>query len=387
MRLAAALLASTFAAASVGQIQLLPAGEFAARDGRPETAGTYKLTDQRGRELAAELTATAAKTPVVVDYDHRSIYVAEHGGKAEAAGWITRADWRDGVGLFATVEWTQAAAQHIKSGEYRYVSPVFFHDRDTGEVKQVVMAALVNHPALLGMEPALAALSAIVPRQENSMTTLLVALAAALGVQNFANDEAAITAVKALKTKADAPAKAVLPAALFAALGLAAGAEETAVLSAVTALKSKPAVPAALATELGLAAGADEAAALAAVKTLKTPATEQLAVIAQLQGQLAVLSAHVNGDRVSRIVDDAIAAHKLPPALRDQYLALGKKDEASLVAILAATPVIPGLAGQSGGQERGGDGLTALSATQSLIAAQLGIDPAAYAKELAAKAA
>ncbi len=155
--LAAAL--SLAAGSATGAAQLLPAGEFAARDGRPGPGKTWHVSDEQGRSLAAKLNATAARTPIVIDYDHRTLYVAQHGGKAEAAGWIKSVEWRQGQGLFAFVEWTAAAAKRIAEGEYRYISPVISTDPKTGQLTGIVMASLVNLPALLGMEPAMIALS------------------------------------------------------------------------------------------------------------------------------------------------------------------------------------------------------------------------------------
>ena len=130
MRFYTALLAATLALSSAasGQAQLLPFGEFAARDGRPGPGKTWKLTDAAGRALAAQLSTTAAKTPVVIDYEHQTLLAATNGRPAPAAGWITSATWRDGQGLFATVQWTAAARAAIDAREYQYISPVITSD-------------------------------------------------------------------------------------------------------------------------------------------------------------------------------------------------------------------------------------------------------------------
>jgi phage I-like protein len=102
---------------------------------------------------------------------------------------------------------------------------------------------------------------------------------------------------------------------------------------------------------------------------------------------VAALTARLNGDQVLKTVDEAIAANKLTAGQRDQYIELGTKDFAMLTAVLAVTPVIPGLNGQSPGAA--GDqpsGVAALTATQLGIARQLGLDPEAYAKTLKAAA-
>lgn len=363
MRFAASLLATALAvaAATAGAAQLLPAGEFAARDGRPGPGKTWNVSDEQGRALAAQLNATAAKTPIVIDYDHRTLYVAQHGGKAEAAGWIKSVEWRDAQGLFAQVEWTAAATRHITEGEYRYISPVILTDPKTGEVKGVAMASLVNLPALLGMEPALAALSSFsaglappsdpTTHQEPHMD-LLVALSTLLALGQNATAEAVIAAVTALKNQAD-----------------------------------KPGVPVALATALGLPTGADEAAALAALTALKQPDASQLVAMQALHTQLAALQAQVNGEKLNGLVDGAIAAKKLLPAQRDWAIGLGQKDMTALSTFLASAPVLDGLNGQSGGQERGGQPGQQLDALSTTVMSAFGLKPEDFAKGKPATAA
>lgn len=143
-------------------IQLLPAGVFKARDGRP--------VDVRGghwhinRDIAARLIAKASAlaTDLVVDYEHQTLNSADNGKPAPAAAWLKGAslEWREGVGLFATqVDWTPSAAAMIAAKEYRYLSPVFTYDRQTGAVTELLHVGLTNFPALDGLTelPALAA--------------------------------------------------------------------------------------------------------------------------------------------------------------------------------------------------------------------------------------
>ena len=177
---------------------------------------------------------------------------------------------------------------------------------------------------------------------------------------------------------------------LLLVVGLAADTAEDAALSAVAAIKAKadathPVLPAALAGELGVAATADEAAALSAVRSLKVGDRHATEAMTALQRQVAALSAYIADNEVTGMVDNAIAAKKLLPAQRDWALGLGRKDKAALQGFLDVATVIPGLDGQSGGNDRGGNGgngTQALSATQQLIAKQLGLDPAKYLAQL-----
>jgi phage I-like protein len=359
MRLKLALLTTTLPLAATGQVQLLPAGEFAARDGRPGPGKTWRVSDEKGRSLAAAMNATIAATPIVIDYEHQTLQANKNGQPAPAAGWIRSVVWLSGKGLMADVEWTERARAAIAAGEYRYISPVIEFDKASGDVNAVHMAALTNYPALLGMD-AVQAMTAHPlfndDPSEPDMKLLLAELATFLKVPALADEAAAVAALKSY-----VPPKAALPEALSAALGLQ--------------------------------AGADEAAALSAVAALKTPGTETVQLVATLQAQVTQLTARLQADEVAKAVDGAITAGKLTAAQRDQYVELGKKDKDMLTAILAAAPVIPGLAGQAAAAKAGAEGgaagqaVTALSATQKLIADQLGLSHDAYLKQLQAEVA
>jgi phage I-like protein len=345
MKLLLALLAASLPIAVNGAVQLLPAGEFAARDGRPVEVKHWKLTDDDGVALAARMNEVAAKTHIVIDYDHHTMTAQDNGHKAIAAGWIKRVEWRAALGLFADVEWTAAAKAHIDAGEYRYISPVLSYDAKTGRVVNVHLAALVNYPALIGMEPALAHLSTHLHSQEPHMD---------------------------LK-------------ALIALLGLAADSTEDAVKAHLAALLKRPQalVPATLATVLGVAADADEAVVLAAVTKIKTaaPATDPTTVAAMqaLQAQIVALQASNTERSVTELVDGAVAAKKLLPAMRDWALNLGKKDIAALQAFIKDAPALS-LEGQPGGAAGATGGGDATSPMGLQVAAAMGITTDAWKK-------
>ena len=131
-------------------VQLMPAGAFRARDGRPEGLSHWVLND----EIAARLIAQAAtrKTPFVIDYEHQTLSADTGGHPAPAAAWFTTLEWREGDGLYATdVKWTPRATSYIEQDEYRYLSPVFSYDHSTGEVRELLMAAITNNPAIDGI--------------------------------------------------------------------------------------------------------------------------------------------------------------------------------------------------------------------------------------------
>lgn len=145
--------------ATPGVIQLFPAGEFRARDGRPTECDAWLMT----REIAERLitAADARKTPYVLDYEHQTLRSAKNGKPAPAAAFFKKLEWREGEGLFAVdVEWTPTAAAMVADKAYRFISPVFSYDK-TGQVLEILHAALTNTPAVDGMEDVLLAAASL----------------------------------------------------------------------------------------------------------------------------------------------------------------------------------------------------------------------------------
>lgn len=137
-----------------GWIHVFPLGNFTARDGRPGSLGvpaqTWTLTVSGAQEVIRRW--EERKTPVVIDYEHQTYEARDNGQPAPAAGWIRRLVLRE-HGMFAGVEWTPRAKEYIRAGEYKYISPTFLFDVNSGEVLELCSAALTNTPALDGMEP------------------------------------------------------------------------------------------------------------------------------------------------------------------------------------------------------------------------------------------
>lgn len=136
-------------AAAAGEdqwVQLLPLGEFQGRDGR----GPYNLATRKVAEAVINASLRHhGEADIVVDYDHQSDFAAKPtiGGQAPAAGWITELAARDD-GIWGRVEWTDAAAEKLRTREYRYLSPVFTFDRATGAIQRILRAGLTNSPNL-----------------------------------------------------------------------------------------------------------------------------------------------------------------------------------------------------------------------------------------------
>jgi phage I-like protein len=131
-------------------VRLIPAGLFRANDGRPSGLPGWILTGSKAAEIIKS--AESCVNSLVIDYEHQTLTTARNGQPAPAAGWFKRLEWREGKGLFAVdVQWTERASRMIGAGEYRYISPVFTFNPDTGAVASLVNAAITNNPALDGL--------------------------------------------------------------------------------------------------------------------------------------------------------------------------------------------------------------------------------------------
>ena len=206
-----AVLAAQLTPDAEGWCQLLPAGFFNARDGRPfdVEGGQWYLDEQTAGCLISK--ARQLGQDLLVDYEHQTLKSDQNGQPAPAAGWFngTEMMWREDSGLFIKPRWTERAKQMIASGEYRFLSAVFPYDA-SGRPLEIRMAALVNDPGVVGMQ-ALAALAAHLFTQPTSteenhpMNDLLAKLLAKIGIQVAAGTEpteaqgtAALSAVDAL---------------------------------------------------------------------------------------------------------------------------------------------------------------------------------------------
>ena len=191
--------------------------------------------------------ATAAKTEIPVDYEHQTFWAGMFGGKAPASGWINKLELRDGVGgeaqLWASIAWTNTAADHIRSREYRYLSPVIQYnsrDRKTGSLAGAVIpsVALTNVPFLeelpevrLNSLPTF--LDGMLLSEDETMTQeQLAKLCKILGLSESATpDEIAAMATKGSDG-------AALAASLLEALSLSADTPKDKALTAITVLKN-----------------------------------------------------------------------------------------------------------------------------------------------------
>lgn len=334
MPVACAALSFAIATDPAGGMQLLPAGEFRSRDGRPANLPGWKFDAASARRLIER--AAARRTPLVIDYEHQTLNAERNGLPAPAAGWFAgkNLEWREGQGLFATdVAWTEKARAHIAADEYKFVSPVFSYDTETGEVQELQLAAITNNPGIDGM-------SAV----------------AALATQFFT------------PPPEDRPMKA-----LAVLLGLAEGATEEQISSAIAALKAR-----ADTQQSEIAALKTETAAL---KTQSPDPAKYVPVetVSKLQGELAALNTRINDGELEDVVSGALHSGKILPAMEAWARELGKKDLAALKAYVAAAVAVAPNGTQTRGQAPAGGADSPTDAGMAVMKA-LGLSAEVYAK-------
>lgn len=116
---------------------------------RPLAGETFEFSRQHA-EAAVRWFAEMGRK-LAIDYEHQSFerFNNRADGLRPAAGWIGGLEMRDD-GLWAVeVEWTERAAELLRSGEYRYFSPViFWSDAERSELAGLGPVALTNDPAM-----------------------------------------------------------------------------------------------------------------------------------------------------------------------------------------------------------------------------------------------
>ena len=319
---------------------LLPFGVFEGRDGR----GPYVMNAPDERAIIAAFAKMKCDLPV--DYEHQSLDAKEKSGAVPAAGWIKEIARRMG-GLWARVEWTETAARCLANKEYRYLSPVFVHDK-AGHVKAITMAALTNTPNLH--------LQAAASREEVSLgDDFKKSICALLGLDPAtATDDEILEGVSALKGDGEA------------ANSDGEGDEPKEDEDKDKEAAQKRGVPRMLATHSS---------------PYDPTKLVPMELFQAVSSQLAKLQAEQGQEKASGIVASAIKAGKLPPAQRDWAVSYASRDLAGFKAFIDGAPVIVP-ASHDGAVSRPGQAIGAITPEQKAVAVAMGIDPALYLKEL-----
>ncbi|MFQ5805335.1 MAG: phage protease [Phycisphaerae bacterium] len=136
----------------VEEFLLIPFGEV--RIERPMAGTSFVFTPRHAESAKRWFEQMGRK--LAIDYEHQSFdrYNTRPDRLRPAAGWIGRLEVRDD-GLWACdVMWTDRAQELLKSGEYRYFSPViFWTDEDYSDIAALGPVALTNDPAMRGVRP------------------------------------------------------------------------------------------------------------------------------------------------------------------------------------------------------------------------------------------
>ena len=337
-------------------IRLIPAGRFEAPKGALSGAGPWLLTEANARAIIAM--AAARSTDIVIDYEHQTLLAEQNGKPAPASGWIDprSLEYRDD-GLYGRVSWTAPARQAIDADQYRYLSPVFPYDAETGEVLDLLHVALTNTPAI-----------------DTAVTTLAAARMAA-----------ARSATPADLPSQDPQEDYMKRDQLIQVLGLAAAATDEQIEQALAALKTGAAQGKKLTDALELAEDADPVAAVAALKTGAKPDMSQYvprAVLDEANQQLAALKAGSETAELDTLIetglqDGRIAGKATADWLRTQGIAACR-------AHMKDAPALPAFQEQQKDrvdtQKDKGQTKDGLSTEELAVCKSMGLTPEAYLK-------
>jgi len=286
-------------------------------------AGQFSGMDGRGPYLAPDLEALIAifnsegrKLPV--DENHAIDLAAKAGNPAPARGWIVELQARED-GLWGRVEWTEEGQRLVVGKAYGYLSPVFLHTpQKPYRIGKVLRVALTNDPNL------------------NFLTALH-------------QREAAVAS--AHQAQQETATHAALVGKIVEAVGLPSGTSGDAL---VTALQSR-----------------------GKVTPTEAENAELRSSVTSLQSQLTTLISNHARDRAVVVVEDAVKAGKIVPALKEHMIARHMKDPTEVEKEISLLPSINsgGLGGRKVPEAEGGG----LTDEDRQVAAMMGVDETTFA--------
>lgn len=326
------------------KVHLLPFGDpIYGRDGR----GPYRLADAAHAQAVIDTTlAVQNGTELFIDYDHQSVLAVPKGGTARAAGWIKQLTV-EADGIHGQVEWTAAAHEALKAGEYRYISPHFRFAQKDGRITRLVNAGLTNFPNLDLPAIASADMDADEVDDEEGAANSMKSIASALGLAEDASEEEVLAAIKDMMEKSTA---------------------QSAQLTAIDTTLGEVRVT------VGLAADAD-VAAIAAALAEKTAVIDPAQFVPRASYDALAKTIRENAEASAiAAVDQAVADGKVPPAQRDWALDLAKKDLSSFHSFISAA--VPFAAGDVLNKQPEGAGKhTALTEAEAIACEMTGQSP------------
>lgn len=140
------------------KVVLLPWGITELKNG-----ATLLVDDEGAKSVLREFEEHGVDIPF--DKNHATVLKLPKGEDAPAFGWGKRILAEPNHALCCQVRWTDEGLEEIKSGRYRYLSPVVGYEPETGRVRMIHSVALTTKPATPQM-PALAASDVFPPLTE-----------------------------------------------------------------------------------------------------------------------------------------------------------------------------------------------------------------------------
>lgn len=342
---------------------------FGAVDVHSAVEGRSFTFTRAHAEQAAAWFARANRN-LVIDYEHQTIarLNTRADGLRPAAGWIGGVEVRDD-GLWATkVEWTDRAAAMLRSGEYRYFSPViYWSDEAYTRVDELGAVALTNDPAMGGVASLVASRRSVL----NMSGVMAGELAGIVALLDPEGGDKSIDELLAAVTESNR-------ARVAAALGLDASASIEEVRMKLRTLLSPGSGDGAggggnrggngsggesgslptsqvstLAREIGLE-GSDwtQASLVSVLRAERSTVAAEREELKRLRARVAELEAKDAAREFDTIIASKDHAGKIPPAAVEEFRAVFVANRKAFDAMIAKMPV---LAGHSE-LERGGDG-------------------------------
>ncbi|UGA45965.1 phage protease [Bradyrhizobium quebecense] len=287
-------------------IMVVPSGSggvIETVDGR----GPYRIADL-ARLITRSLQAANGRLPI--DENHSTDLAAPNGGPSPARGWIVDMQPRSD-GIYGRVEWSTPGAALMNEKAYRFISPVFTHDK-TGNILGLLRASLTNTPNLIGMAALHADTSTTDPENDMDLLAQLIKL---LGLPENTDASAVFAAVK--KEVDDEPALN----SIAVAVGLPNGTASDRVLAAV---KQNGVTLASIAKAAGLKEDAGHTAIVDAIVKLTRGPDQITALQAELSGVTTRLNEVLTTtakDKATAFIDGEITKGRvgLKP-MRDHYI-------------------------------------------------------------------
>jgi phage I-like protein len=175
-------------------VRLTPDGEVKSAN------GTFIMDNEAARLIIEAFEQHGTALPI--DYEHQTLggEYASPDGRAPAAGWIEKLFYEQGRGLQALVRWNDRTRESLRSGEYRYISPVLQVRTDDRRAAALHSAALTNKPAIPRMEKLAASAryteNMTMPNQEDTKggdpTALIAEIKAFLGIKTDSSEVVAV---------------------------------------------------------------------------------------------------------------------------------------------------------------------------------------------------